>query len=184
MRMAYIIMMLATVLGLRQQSGLASMYEPGDRSCGTMRADGKRFTAEDSHIAHRWLPLGTEGVVCNQRTFQCTRTVVLDRGPFGAIKPCTPPQPEPYSVAGRTFRVRRINWAKKCWWWQPQPYKLQRGFKYRGQFDLTRPVAERIGLRGFDRVVFYYGVHQWPTKKIPRPVPQVFAFLFDLSRTR
>lgn len=185
MKMAYLLMLvLAATMGLKQQSGLATVYHPGDRSCGKERADGKRFTSEDDHIAHRWLPLGTKGFICNQRTNKCTFTVVRDRGPFGAIRPCTTPQPEPFRIAGKTFSVMKIKWGKDCYWWQAQPGRLQHGFKYRGSFDVTKPVAQRIGMRGFDKVVFYYGASEWKKKHQSFPAPQDSAISLEQSRMR
>jgi hypothetical protein len=69
---------------------------------------------------------------------------VQDRGPFGVIRPCADEK-----------TGRKIKWNNKCMRWKsmirPQP-----GWTYRGEFDLTRPVAEAIGHSPFDEVVFFY----------------------------
>jgi hypothetical protein len=168
--------MLMALLGLaRQQSGLATMYYPGDKSCGVEKADGTPFTIHDEHIAHRWLPLGTTGYLCNFRNQQCAITVVRDRGPFGSIKSCSKGEPAPYEVSGKVFLPRKIKWNRKCYWWQAQ-VRLQKGFKYRGTFDITRPLAKKIAFRAFDRVVFFYGVSGWKRqKRVPFPAHLVSA---------
>lgn len=138
---------------LHRVSGRATVYYPGDGHCGSERADGKRFRPTDAHIAHRSLPLGTRGRLCSLRTGRCIETVVRDRGPFGAKRPCRAGPP-----AGR---ARLARWGRVCYWWQMQ-IKLQPGWERRGEFDLTRPVARAIGHRAFDRVVFFYRRRQPP----------------------
>lgn len=129
--------------------GAATVYWPGDGSCGGEKADGSRFDAEDDHIAHRSLPLGTAGWLCSQRTGLCTWTEVRDRGPFGGTRPCAE------ESSGRV--IRWVPWSKRkgCWRWKvitrPKP-----GWRYRGEFDLTRPVAEAIAHRAFEKAVFFF----------------------------
>jgi len=137
----------------RQVHGKATSYYPGDGHCGETRADGRPFTALDAHIAHRRLPLGTEGFLCNARTGLCVETHVRDRGPWGAIHPCV--EGGPQTRGSRLAPPRRYQRGKVCFWWQAQ-IKLKPGWKRRGEFDLTRPVAEAIGHRPFDKVVFFY----------------------------
>jgi len=131
--------------------GRATVYYPGDGNCGEIKANGGRFKHTDDHIAHRTIPLGTVGYLCSTRTKKCTYTVVHDRGPFGAIRPC---KGQPDTPKGR-FRARKIRWKKRCHWHQVQ-IKLKKGWRYRGQFDLTKAAARRIGHRAFDKVVFMY----------------------------
>jgi hypothetical protein len=162
-----LVLMVMAAIGLAdEQRGLATIYYPGDRSCGHEKADGTLFTKDDSHIAHRWLPIGTKGFLCNPRTSHCVLTVVRDRGPFGSIKPCKGEKPSPYTAKGKVFHAQKITWNKRCYWWQAQPGRLQKGFRYRGEFDVTRPVANKISMTAFDKVVFYYGTGAklWKTK--------------------
>lgn len=129
-------------------AGPATAYWPGDGQCGAERADGKPFTRDDQHIAHRRLPLGTAGWVCSMRTHRCAWTVVLDHGPFGAVRPCAEDE-------GNQAGHRRVRYKRGCWHWRVL-IRPRAGWHYRGEFDLTRPVAQAIGHRPFDRVVFYY----------------------------
>lgn len=186
MRMAHFVALLVALLGLsKERSGLATIYHPGDKSCGLEKADGSHFLETDDHFAHRWLPLGTVGFLCNQRTQLCTVAHVQDRGPFGALRSCDKGQPEPYTVASKTFLPIRITWHRKCVWWQAQPYRLQTGFKYRGEFDLTKPLAQRINHQAFDRVTFYYGVGGWKRhRKLPSPAHLVSAIWSELNKMR
>lgn len=107
--------------------GPATMYWPRDGHCGTERADGKRFTSKDSHIAHRTLPLGTVGFLCGRRG--CVLTSVQDRGPFGQLD------------ARKRWRART---------------RLAKGWRWRGEFDVTRPAGRAIRHRGFEVLRFYY----------------------------
>lgn len=141
---------------VKSDAGKATVYWPGDGHCGTRKADGSKFKKTDHHIAHRKIPLNTEGIICNLRTKKCISTVVKDRGPFGAIRKCKKGLPTPHAVAGKVFKARRITWNGRCHYWQSQPYYLQKGFEYRGKFDLTKPVANAIKHRPFDKVVFVY----------------------------
>lgn len=109
------------------KAGPATIYFPGDGMCGAERADGKRFTIKDTHIAHRTLPLGTVGFLCGRRG--CVLTSVQDRGPFGQLN------------VKRKWRAR---------------VRLSRGWRWRGEFDVTRPAAKVIRHRGFEVLRFYY----------------------------
>jgi hypothetical protein len=111
--------------------GPATVYWPGDGHCGDIRADGRRFKKDDSHIAHRKIPLGTIGYLCSLREKACTKTTVLDRGPFGAIRRGT----GQYKVLVRG----------------------RKGWDYRGEFDITYRVAKAIKHRSWDVVIFFYG---------------------------
>lgn len=68
----------------KTQHGLASVYWPGDGHSGKVCADGRPFTRERCHIAHRSWPLGRKVRVCSRKTGRCTVSFVGDRGPFGA----------------------------------------------------------------------------------------------------
>lgn len=127
---------------LKKIQGKATTYWPGDGFCGEERADGKPFRKTDSHIANRIIPLGTKGFVCNKSL--CAFTSVQDRGPFGVVRPCNE------SDSGR-----KIKWQGKCYRWKAM-IKLKNGWKYRGKFDLTKPVSDVIGHKAFDNVTFYY----------------------------
>ena len=156
-----VVALIATSGGVAQTSlkvatGRATIYYPGDGHCGKFKADGSRFRKKDSHIAHRTLPIGTSGALCNLRTGKCVSTTVRDRGPFGALRACRRGEPEDYSYANRTYSAKKIRWKRKCYYWQNQPGQLQQGFRYRGAFDLTRAVAKAIKHRPFDVVVFFY----------------------------
>jgi hypothetical protein len=143
-------------------SGRATIYFPGDGHSGTHKADGRRFTKEDAHIAHRYLPIHTPGFLCSLKQKICTKTVIKDRGPFGALLPCRKSKkvPKPHTWNGKTFYARKIKWEGKCHWYQVQPGFLRKGFRYRGTFDLSRTVAKAIKHKSFERVVFVY------TKKV------------------
>jgi len=129
-------------------TGNATAYWPGDHFCGTERADGRPFLATDTHIAHRRLPLRTPGFVCNKT--RCVFTEVLDRGPFGAVRPCS-----------ETSQGRAVRWKGRCHRWRAL-IRLREGWKYRGEFDLTRPVADALGHHAFEIVAFYY----WPRRRL------------------
>lgn len=131
--------------------GVATIYYPGDGHSGRIKADGSAFKKTDSHIAHRTLPLGTSGYLCSIRTGRCVHTRVQDRGPFGATLPCNK---DPSNAKG-IGKPRLAKWGRVCYWLQTQVH-LQRGWRRRGQFDLTRPVARAIGHKPFERVVFFY----------------------------
>jgi hypothetical protein len=131
-----------TSILLQIVAGLATMYYPGDGHCGNTRADGKPFTATDNHIAHRTIPLGTKGTLCNLRTLRCTYTVVRDRGPFGAIRKCK--------------NGRRLGGVKGLWCYRVAVRDLQSNERYRGEFDVTKPVARAIRMQPFDKLVFIY----------------------------
>jgi hypothetical protein len=145
------VILLLLLTGFFAESGKATIYYPGDGHCGTIKANGKTFKRTDSHIAHRWLPLGTSGVLCNLRTKRCTRTIVEDRGPWGAVIPCARYKKDPTS----RFPARKIGRGKRCRVWQTQ-IKLKDGWSRRGSFDITVPVAKAIHHQAWDTVVFIY----------------------------
>ena len=138
-------------------TGRATVYWPGDGFCGKWRADGGIFRATDDHIAHRTLPLGTFGALCNLRTRECTYTTVRDRGPYGAMRNCQFDEPVPP-------KTRRLK-SRRCRLWQVQ-IKLKEGWRRRGEFDLTKPVAEAINHRAFDKVVFF--IESYAGEKVTR----------------
>jgi hypothetical protein len=141
----------STLLGYHPVHGRATVYYPRDGHSGFHRADGRPFTRQDHHIAHRTLPLGTTGYLCSVRTSRCVLASVQDRGPFGAKRSCK----------GRTpAKARLIKYGRTCFYWQAQ-IRLKPGWARRGEFDLTRPVAKAIGHRPFDPVVFFH--------RLPRP---------------
>lgn len=155
---------------LQIENGRATIYYPGDGHCGKERADGKSFKKVDNHIAHRFLPLHTSGVLCNFRTRRCTRTTVRDRGNFGSLLPCNKAKKNskrlrPHRWNGKTFHVKKIRWRGRCYWYQVQPGLLRKGWEYRGTFDLTIPVARAIGHRAFEQAIFIYTKR---TKKLQR----------------
>lgn len=137
---------LLQLLGIHEASrtGLATTYWPGDGHCGGERADGRAFTSEDAHVAHRRLPMGTSGFLCSKRTGLCVWTSVRDRGPFGALRSCQ-----------EVRQGRQLKWKGQCMRWRAMT-RLQEGWAYRGEFDLTRPVSQAIGHQPFDEVVFFY----------------------------
>lgn len=131
--------------------GLATSYWPGDGFNAGICANGKPFTATDSHVAHRSLPFGTRGTLCNLRTGMCVPTMIADRGPFGCVRRCETMIPE----EGQRLRARKIKWKKSCYWWKVC-LRPEVGWQHRGRFDVTQPVADAIGYRQFDEVAFYY----------------------------
>ena len=157
----WFIFLFAMQADMKVEHGRATIYWPNDGYCGKRKANGTAFRQTDSHIAHRRLPINTRGTVCNLRTKRCTRTIVKDRGPFGALLPCYRAKKgskslRPHRWNGKTFKVKKIHWRKVCYWYMPQPGKLRTGWRYRGEFDLTKPVGEAIKHRQFDKVVFVY----------------------------
>lgn len=136
--------------------GIATIYWPKDGKSSSKKADGTVFTTEDKHITHRQLTLGTRGIVCNLRTRRCTNTSVRDRGPFGAIRSCKEGEPDLIYVKGKVFTYKKVYIRRKCFYYQVQPGGLQKGFRYRGKFDLSKKVADQIGHRQFDKIIFVY----------------------------
>lgn len=108
------------------------------------------FFDTQTHIASRTIALGTHGVICNLRTNMCVRTRVMDRGPYGAIIPC-----KEINDKRLTSKLRKLNIGNKCYYYQVQ-IKLRSGWKRRGKFDLTLPVARAIHHHPFDMVIFIY----------------------------
>lgn len=141
-----VILLLLPLPPSESTTGNATAYWPGDHFCGQERADGRPFLATDTHIAHRKLPLGTPGFLCNR--IKCVFTVVKDRGPFGIVRPCR-----------ETDQGRLIRWKGRCHRWRSSTHPLK-GWRYRGEFDLTRPVSNAIGHHAFEIVTFFY----WPIR--------------------
>ncbi len=143
--------------------GLATIYTPGDGHTGSIRADGRPFRRGDFHIAHRTLPLGTIGRLCLARTNRCVEVAVRDRGPWGEIIDCNRRRPS---------RARRITWQSKCWWWRAS-VKPSPGWRWRGEFDLTLPVARALKARAWDEVMWtslnaVKSINLWTTKQNAR----------------
>lgn len=118
----------------RVQHGIASVYWPGDGHSGKTCADGKPFTKERCHIAHRTWPLGRRVRVCSKKTRRCALSFVGDRGPFGACD----------KKGIRRNHACRGRWLLKIRRTDPGTW--------RGIADLSRCVAEKIGVRGLQRV--------------------------------
>jgi len=137
--------------GMHSKEGCATVYYPGDGNCGKERADGRSFTKRDFHIAHRTLRLGTSGYLCSYRSRLCVKVAVRDRGPYGAVLSCR----KKLSNAKGLGRPRLVKYGRTCYWWQAQ-IQLQTGWKRRGEFDITLPVARAIRHKAFDRVIFFY----------------------------
>jgi hypothetical protein len=128
--------------------GPATIYWPKDGYCGDVRADGKPFVETDTHVAHRRLPLGTTGIICSPTSKKCTWTSVRDRGPWGAVRPCE-------DVIDLEVFPRQIYTGRRktCYWWSPM-IRLESGWTYRGVMDLTRPIAEKLKHKPFERIFF------------------------------
>lgn len=144
------------------ESGKATVYWTGSHlaSCNgqdpiTKKPPCRRcfFPNRQSHVAHRSLPLGTAGLLCNLRTGRCARTTVGDRGPWGAVIPCSEVKEAPKGT--KRFPVRKIKWLRRCHYYQAQ-ITLLPGWKRRGKFDLTKTLARTIRHQAFDTVVFIY----------------------------
>lgn len=149
---------------LRVTSGKATIYWTANAGKHIASCNGKDpktkqppcrrcFFDEQSHIAHRTIPLGTPGLLCSLRTGRCVRTHVRDRGPFGATLSC---QKDPSKAKGLGLPRKVKNKRKRCLYWWHTQIRLQSGWKRRGSFDLTRPVARALGHQQFDTVVFVY----------------------------
>lgn len=136
-------------------SGRTSVYWPKDNYCGTRKANGKPFKSSDKHIAHRILPLGTAGLLCNKRTGDCIRTTVEDRGSWGAICEFKRGKPSTSRTRRHTFRAYSIIWEGRKYWWQTQ-LRLKSGCKRRTEFDVTKPIARLIEVKNFDYLIFIY----------------------------
>jgi hypothetical protein len=48
-----------------------------------------------------------------------------------------------------------VRWKGKCYRWKVLT-RPREGWRYRGEFDLTRPVSDALGHRAFERITFYY----------------------------
>jgi len=143
-------------------TGMASSYWPGDGHCGQERADGKKFTRKDHHIAHRTLPLGSTVLVCNPWNNQCSKTKVQDRGTFGFCLKLGSTQPQcPKSYPKKVYQGCPAGYK---WVVRTQRRRGECGF-YRGIADLTVPVAREIGLKGIQPVV----IVSFKKRKLPQP---------------
>ncbi len=152
--MILLLLLLSTEFKL--EYGKATIYWPKDGNSTHVRADAKPFTEEDGHIAHRELPIGTRGFLCNKRTKRCVRTIVKDRGPYGAFHPCGLPRTK--SESKKFKKPRKTRYKGKCHWYQVQ-IELSKGWMRRADFDLTRPVSKAIWHRSLDEVIFIYEVN-------------------------
>lgn len=121
--------------GARVQKGVASVYWPGDGHSGPTCADGRPFTKDRCHIAHRFWPLGRRVRICSYKTGKCTTSFVGDRGPFGAC--------DKKGMNPRTF-VCRGRWFVKI--------RRRDPGTWRGIADLSRCVAKRLGRIRMQRV--------------------------------
>lgn len=143
-------------------SGRATTYWPGDGMNPGYLPSGRKFTRHQRHVAHRWLRLGTRGVICSLRTLRCAETSPEDRGPWGAVRPCAAGlgAAESFLVGVPKWRTpRRIRWLGRCHWWHAQVPRRLPGWRYRGAFDLTRPISKALHHRSFDRVAFFWRKH-------------------------
>ena len=141
-----------------QPTGYRTMTRRRSKSCRAVRLLPLYLRKAFLRLETAGIRLGSIGIICNLRTKLCSKKLVkvADRGPFGAVRGCEHGKPKVYCVAGKCFKPRKMKWRGRCVWWQAQPRKLQPGFKYRGKFDLTKPVAKDIKHRAFDTVVFIY----------------------------
>lgn len=81
-------MILGLLLNGNTESGLLSVYAPGDGMNAGELACGGTFTEDQVHIAHRsWRSLGCGRIVlvCAHQTGRCALAQVMDAGPFGVI---------------------------------------------------------------------------------------------------
>lgn len=135
---------------LRFDYGVATVYWVGDNHCGVVKADGTEFKSTDNHIAHRTLPLGTKGYLCNPANNKCIKTVISDRGPYGAIRDCNESP-----ITKVSSPISQITWNDKCYWWQAQT-RLQKGWRYRGSFDITKKISKKLNHKSFGHLYFFY----------------------------
>lgn len=129
----------------RVQEGIASVYWPGDGLSGKTCADGKPFTKERCHIAHRSWPLGSRVRVCAKDTGRCALSFVGDRGPFGAC-----------DHKGISTHVQRRNgrliYKYQCLGrWMVKIRHRDPG-TWRGIADLSKCVARKLRTRGLHEV--------------------------------
>lgn len=119
---------------VRTQTGLASVYWPGDGHSGKTCADGKPFTKERCHIAHRHWPMGSMVRVCSLSTRKCAFSFIGDRGTYGACDD---------KGMDRWYRCKG-KWMIKIRRSDPGTW--------RGIADLSRCVWKQIGGPGLQRV--------------------------------
>ena len=134
-----------------RETGVATAYYPGDGHSSTTCADGKPFTADRCHVAHRkdglW-QLGKPVRVCSMRTKLCTLSYIGDTGPFGACEFGLMPGSK-WHCNGRHFvKVRtRTGWKTRAltrdgkgW----THHTTDPGGTYRGVLDMSRCVRDKI----------------------------------------
>lgn len=132
----------------KTQVGLATTYWPGDGHSGKICADGKPFTAERCHIAHRlsgpWR-LGRKVRVCSLATRKCTISFIGDAGSFGAC--------DHRGIAKRYHRRNgRVIYQHQCLGkWLLKIRRSDPG-TWRGIADLSRCVTKKIGGPGMQIV--------------------------------
>ena len=137
-----------------RESGIASTYYPGDGHSGKTCADGKPFTKERCHVAHRrggpW-QLGRTVRVCSHKTKRCTITYMGDTGPFGTCEfGLDTRRRYRSSCQGRHFvKVRtRTGWITRSFrndgkgWTH---HTKDPGGSYRGVLDMSVCVRNKIG---------------------------------------
>lgn len=150
----------------RVQHGLAAVYWPGDGHSGKTCADGKPFTKERCHIAHRSWPLGSRVRICARRTKRCTLTFVGDRGPFGAC--------DHKGIAKRAHRRNgRLIYKHQCLGrWMVKIRRTDPG-TWRGVADLSRCVAKKLGTRGLHavRLELLRKKRKRRTKRVAQAIP-------------
>lgn len=125
--------------------GVASAYWPGDGMSGDTCADGKPFTKERCHIAHRTWPLGSKVRVCSVSTKKCAFSFVGDRGPFGACD-------ERGMGKGHVCKGK----------WRVKIHKSDPGV-WRGVVDMSKCVSDKIGGKGL-RMVIVERLREIPTE--------------------
>lgn len=132
----------------KTQHGLASVYWPGDGHSGPTCADGKPFTKERCHIAHRlnntWT-LGSKVRVCSLTTGKCTVSYIGDAGPFGAC--------DHLGIAKKTHRRNgRLIYKHQCIGKWSIKIRPKDPGTWRGIADLSKCVWKRIGGPGMQRI--------------------------------
>lgn len=137
---------------------------PGDELAGKKaRHLGRAVNDTDVGIAHRYLPLGSTVVVeLGNRAVVAT---VIDRGPYGRIRPRSAPCPK--ALGGRRLKDGRcwVNGAyeyRECQAAGKHPIKDKScyypGSYWNGCVDTTPALAASLGHDGWERVKLY----RWP----------------------
>lgn len=118
----YLFLVLLQGSAVHTETGLSSMYHPGDGHCGSMTSCGRPFTWASDHIAHRrWHKwgCGRRIIVCVIRTGRCALTKIGDSGPWGITN-------------GKQWKV----WTK---------LRVPVGWRRRGHYDLAHALWARLG---------------------------------------